>query len=69
LALSQFDPSLPLDALERPDWQVSAWMRNGDPPALVGMLEVAVASLFSDLSPAIGPQRRKNIPTVHDRHE
>ncbi len=42
-------------------------MGNGDAPGFLGVLEVNVASLLGDLFPSIGPQSRKNVPTVHDR--
>ena len=32
-----------------------------------GTLEMDVASLLGDLFPSVGPQSRKNVPTVHDR--
>ena len=41
-------------------------MGNGDAPGFRGMLEMDVASLLGDLFPSVGPQSRKNVPTVHD---
>jgi hypothetical protein len=44
-------------------------MRNGDTPCFHGVLKVDVASLLGDLFPSVGPQSRKNVSTVHDRHD
>jgi hypothetical protein len=69
MGLSQLDLGLPLDAFQRPDRQVAVWMRNGDASSFHGVLEVDVASLLGDLFPSVGPQSRKNVPTVHDLPE
>jgi len=42
-------------------------MGNGDATGFHGVLEVNMASLPGDLFPSVGPQSRKNVPTVHDR--
>jgi hypothetical protein len=44
-------------------------MRDGDSPSFHGALQVDVASLVGDLSPSIGPQSGKDVPTVHDRQD
>ena len=42
-------------------------MGNRDPSRFHGVLKMRVASLPGDLDPPVGPQSRKNVPTVHDR--
>ena len=40
-----------------------------DAPRFHWVLEVDMASFLDDLSPSVGPQSRKNVPTVHDRND
>ena len=42
-------------------------MWNGNSAGLDRVLELDVASFLGDLLPAVGPQSRKNVPTVHAR--
>ena len=44
-------------------------MGDGYTSGFRGVLEMDVAPFLGDLNPSVGPQRRKNFPTIHARSE
>lgn len=63
--LSQFQSSLPLNALDRGQYQVFSWVRDGRMPRAIWIDKNVVAPPYTIKDPAIFPENVDHFLTSH----